>query len=160
MPTDQVEILQLNEIPKLSPFADGVWWRVLKCFDWYSRKSRFTTKIPEGFVTDFASVPLPFRMVLPRWATYGPAAIVHDWLYWDQQICRESADKFILEEMEEAGVGIPVQWLIYVALRLGGWFAWRGNRKAKQCGKKRIIEKPVDGPYETWERYQLRVWPP
>jgi hypothetical protein len=97
-------------------------------------------------------------MVLPRWAKYGPAAIVHDWCYWEQKHSRKRADDFILEEMNEAGVG-PVQWLIYVMLRFFGWYAWNGNRKAQQCGTQRIITEPVKGPYETWERYQSRVWP-
>src|SRR5438046_8797712 len=37
-----------------------------------------------GFQTDFATVPRPLWIVLPKWGRYGNAAVLHDWLYWKQ----------------------------------------------------------------------------
>jgi hypothetical protein len=38
------------------------------------------TVIPVGFVTDGATVPLPFRWAFPPMGRYFPAAVVHDYL--------------------------------------------------------------------------------
>ena len=38
-------------------------------------------EVPQGFETDFASVPRFFWRVVPPWGRYSPAAVVHDYLY-------------------------------------------------------------------------------
>ena len=44
--------------------------------DYYHLK----TTIHEGFATDGATVPRPFRWLLPAWSYYQNAVIVHDYL--------------------------------------------------------------------------------
>jgi hypothetical protein len=152
------KIRKLVDIPTLSPFADGKWWYLRDQVEWSSEKVNYEICIPAQFVMDLASVPLPIRMVLPRWAKYGPAAIVHDWLYWSQQGSRWSADQFMLEEMRKAGVNKALAGVMYAALRVGGILAWGSNRRAKQRGDRRMLEGFPESPYETWKQYQKRVW--
>ena len=38
-------------------------------------------EIPKGFSTDLASVPQPLWPIFPPWERYGPAAVLHDYLY-------------------------------------------------------------------------------
>lgn len=44
-------------------------------------KSEPIIRVPAGFVTDFASIPRAFWVVLPPTGKYGKAAVVHDYLY-------------------------------------------------------------------------------
>jgi uncharacterized protein DUF1353 len=40
--------------------------------------------------------------IFPKWGTYGSAAIVHDWLYWRQELRRDQADAVFLEAMTDS----------------------------------------------------------
>lgn len=91
--------------------------------------------VPVGFMTDFASIPRAFRW----WQTgsVGPqrvAAYFHDWLYSSQnEFNRKTADREFRKVMQFAG-GKGVRkfvrrWLMWAALRVGGWMAWRSNQK-------------------------------
>ena len=91
--------------------------------------------VPEGFVTDFASVPRLFWSIFPPLGPWALAAILHDWLY---QTCgefgkytRKQADEIFREAMEEIAKhredGEPKAWkraLLYRAVRLGGGKGW------------------------------------
>ena len=50
-----------------------------------------------GFHTDFASIPRPLWVFLPRWGKYGNAAVIHDYLYWEQPRSRKDSDDILLE---------------------------------------------------------------
>ncbi len=89
-------------------------------------------EIPEGMTTDLASVPRLLWPILPPHGSYGPAAIVHDWLYrhhtidGQAMITRAQADAIFLAAMQELGVGWATRWTIYLAVRIGAWWAWKG----------------------------------
>ncbi len=68
----------------------------------------------------------------PRWGKYGNAAVIHDWLYWDQPRTRQEADDIFLEGMEVLEVPNWKRKTIYYAVRLFGGFAWRANRRRQQ----------------------------
>ena len=55
-------------------------WRVVTPFRFYigSVDSGRWVYIPEGYLTDGASVPSIFWSLLPPWGVYGQAAVVHD----------------------------------------------------------------------------------
>jgi hypothetical protein len=77
-------ILQFKNFVKVSPFADGENWFLVEDLDYEVRDTGKIVTVPAGFVTDFASIPRPFWSILPTWGKYGPPAVVHDFLYWDQ----------------------------------------------------------------------------
>lgn len=86
--------------------------------------------VPENFRSDGASMPRLFWRLIghPFQMQYLREAILHDWLYRTQPCSRALADRIFYELL--AGKVKP--WrrrLIYLGLRLGGWIAWRQNRK-------------------------------
>lgn len=144
-----------RSILKVSPFADGKYWYLLENFNWESEaQSAEKVTVPEGFVTDFASIPKPLWGLLPQWARYGPAAIVHDYLYWEQSVTRLRADQIMLEAMQNLKVSRVAIFLIYRALRLFGGFTYKSNRRKKDNGHIKHVTDPPDDPLETWESYR------
>lgn len=43
----------------------------------YEDKRKYV-RVDRGFLSDGASIPKPFRWLLPRWGKYGQAAVLHD----------------------------------------------------------------------------------
>jgi len=84
--------------------------------------------VPLGFETDFASVPRILWSVLPPWGRYSPAAVVHDWLYFNRKNMaakRKRADKVFYWLMKEFGVPWWKRRVMYLGVRIGGGAAWR-----------------------------------
>lgn len=94
---------------------------------------------PAGFETDLASVPWGLWNLVPPWGSHARPAIFHDFLYrtrgggmFDGQrwitraapYTRAEADAIFLEAMEVVGVTWWRRWLMYAAVRLGGWMGW------------------------------------
>ena len=126
----------------VSPLADGKSWVILDDFRYYvgSEESDDVINVSIGFVTDFASVPRPFWWVIPRWGKYGNAAVIHDWLYWEQgDKDRKQADDILLEGMNVLNVSGWQKTAIYYAVRWFGWMAWFRNKAEKETGFNRII---------------------
>lgn len=142
----------------VSPFGDGKYWYLRQTLTWEA-KSGYTVNVPQGFVTDFASVPRPVWWLFPPWAQYGNAAVVHDYCYWMQEVSRKQADAVILEGMKDLGVGWATRILIYWALRLFGWIAWRKNRREKAAKRLRVIEGqnwPTSATI-TWKEFRREL---
>ena len=80
--------------------------------------------IPEGFITDLASVPKMFRNVFNTYGkNYTRAAVVHDYLYaqgYKMGIDRKQADEIFLEIMKERGVNFFKRNLMYWSVRVAG----------------------------------------
>lgn len=96
-----------------------------------------TITVPDGFETDFSSIPFWARPFL-HWSRVDVAGVVHDFLYWcpQQNIDRKRADAIWLEM---AGAGERhANWLQcslgWVGLRLCGWRARNRARKARIAG--------------------------
>ena len=141
----------------VSPFADGKYWYLLEDFIWEPNEGAPIT-VPKGFVTDFASIPRPLWAILPTWAKYGPASVVHDFLYWEQSdgINRLRADEIMLEAMQDLNVSPLACRVIYIGLRLAGKYTWCVNQKKKGKGYKKIITNFPTQLSETWESYRTK----
>ncbi|MFP3980580.1 MAG: DUF1353 domain-containing protein [Desulfobacterales bacterium] len=88
--------------------------------------------VPKGSVTDYASIPRIFWPFLPPWGRYGPAAIVHDYLYARAAMTvpdpdnpsrmiesdRKVPDRIFLLTMAQLGVGPVKRYVMYFAVRL------------------------------------------
>lgn len=75
---------------------------------------------PEGFRTDFASVP---RIPVVYWLTGDvahAAAVIHDYLYSTGGVSRELADDVLLEAMSVTGVPVWRRYAMYWAVRAFG----------------------------------------
>ena len=95
--------------------------------------------IPGGFVTDYASVPEGARMVLSQIGKHSMAAVLHDFLYWDQSCTREEADLLFYEAMTENSVSGWRKSIAYWALRWFGGAAWNSNQEERKQRKPRIV---------------------
>jgi Protein of unknown function (DUF1353) len=92
--------------------------------------------IPQGFITDLASIPRPFWDIFPPDGPWTEAAVVHDCLYftcggldlWQGRRCisrasaytRAESDGILREAMADIGVGLVARTLIWSGVRIGG----------------------------------------
>lgn len=90
--------------------------------------------VPGGFETDGASIP---RFA---WLTTGTpfdprhirAAVAHDHMYRVNGVTRLEADKIFRAILLEDGVAPYQAWKMFLALRVGGWVAWRRYRRGER----------------------------
>lgn len=102
-------------------------WVVQERFTFRSNVTGTRIIVPQGAVTDFASVPRALWSVYPRWGDHGFAAILHDWLYRARLkgVSRKVADLVFLEAMEDLSVPYIRRKTMYRAVRMFGGAAWR-----------------------------------
>lgn len=104
-----------------------------------------TIIVPAGFTCDLASVPSLFFWW--RWGKYNISAIVHDYNYIFQEvlylgdgsgsspdirvekITRTQSDRLFWQLNRVLGVNPLVNYLMWLAVRLGGWFYWERSRQ-------------------------------
>lgn len=107
---------------------DGRARRLIEPLIW--RDADREVRVPKGFQCDFASIP----RLLWWWAApdgvYRPAVVVHDRDYRFQDVTRREADRTLHRIMRHVGTRPTQAWLIWLGVRLGGWVAWRRNRRA------------------------------
>jgi hypothetical protein len=121
--------------PLFVEFIDGKRWKLHRAFQYHvgSKYSKVVIKVPAGFIFDFASIPQIilgiFFWLLPWWAKFNKASLVHDWLYRNHYYSRAMADLIFYEAMLVAFrarvSGKVVAWLEYKAVRLLGQLAYR-----------------------------------
>jgi hypothetical protein len=143
----------------LIPFGDGQDSVLTADLQYRIATSDSIIVVPAGFVTDFASTPRAIWAVLPPVGNYQLAAVVHDFLYWDQGCTREQADNLLRAAMTESKVEPVKRDIIWQAVRRFGTSAWDGNAKAKADGQPRIIPRDqLDiPPLVTWPEYRAQL---
>ena len=97
--------------------------------------------------------------MLPPFGNYQLAAIVHDFLYWDQACTREQADALLRAAMAESRVDPVKRDVVWQAVRRFGQTAWDENARAKAAGQPRIIPAAsLDlPPLMTWPEYRAQL---
>jgi hypothetical protein len=112
-------------------YIDGHDWRVTEDFYYDTDVHIFAgprIAVPRGFLTDFASVPKILWNLLPPVGRYGKAAVIHDRLYRTPFLAsRKAADCVLFEAMGVCNVGWLTKWIIYLGVRIGGHFAYKGR---------------------------------
>ncbi len=105
---------------------DDTVWVLDKPLVYQSDLLNTVITVPEGFQTDFASVP---RVPIAYGMFAGRAhreAVVHDYLYRtdsDPLVSRKQADDVFYESMKMRGKSFFVRWCMWAGVRLGGWTA-------------------------------------
>lgn len=98
-----------------------VLWRLLR--EVVYRDGSEVYRVPEGYVTDFASIPRATSWLYPRTGAYSAAAIIHDWLITDLlptgAITSTHVDYVFREAMKELGVPFARRWVMWAGVRLG-----------------------------------------
>lgn len=104
--------------------GDAMWFLLRDPIGWRPNAGDSQPYAPidvsAGFVTDLASVPWYLWSWLPNDGPYMHAAIIHDWIYWDQVRPRNQGDTILWGDMTDCGVGYVTKQMIYQAVsRLG-----------------------------------------
>ncbi len=134
---------RFTELLVVTPLPDGKNWVIRKDFGYAvgKKESEEIIDVPIGFVTDFASVPRLLWWLFPKWGKYGHAAIIHDYLYWDQKYSKKRADEIFLEAMQALKTGKIKSYILYWSVSWFGYFAWKSNQKRRIKGYDRVIKK-------------------
>lgn len=140
-------------------FADPTYF-TLSPIGWTpegAQVSRYeTVRVPSGFVTDFASIPRIFWSLLPPDGLYAYAAIIHDYLYWEQSVPRDKADEILKMCMEDFRIDSVTIAAIFGGVRLGGATAWDDNTKLKARGERRQLKLVPKDPIIRWAEWKLK----
>ena len=79
--------------------------------------------VPDGFPTDFASVPRVVVWLIPRFGRYTLPAVLHDWLCTrgieTGVVTSREADGIFRRAMRELGVPVARRWLMWTGVRWG-----------------------------------------
>jgi Protein of unknown function (DUF1353) len=140
----------------LGRFADPMYY-LTSVIGWDPEPAQAATyqpvRVPIGFVTDFASIPRMFWSVLRPDGTYSYAAVIHDFLYWEQYLSRETSDAILKLCMEDFKIDASVVRAVYAGVRVGGGFAWDDNAKRKAAGEHRVLRRFPADPRVTWAEW-------
>ena len=142
--------------PALVPFADMDVWYLTTGMTWIVPGSATVLHVPQGFATDFATVPSWFWAWLPPIGRYGVPAIVHDWHYWDQKLPRLQADDIFGNALDELDVTGWRKFVLYHSVRWFGARYWRDDAAAKAAGEGRVLKLfPTDARI-AWDDWRKR----
>ena len=114
------EDLIVKWIPELNKF------KVYVPFDYHigSEDSNEVISIPEGYLTDLASIPRVVRWLIPKLGKHAQAAVIHDFMYQYHVYPQKRCDEIFLEAMGVLKVPLWKRRLMFRALRIGGWVAY------------------------------------
>ena len=138
-----VSILKLQQVGrkhasgggKMSQFTEGLitkWvpeekkFRVYLAFGYHvgSEDSDEIIEVPEGYMSDLASIPWFARWLIPKLGRHAQAAVLHDIMYQYHLYSQKRCDEIFLEAMEVLKVPLWKRRVMYRALRIGGWVAY------------------------------------
>ena len=96
-------------------------WEVVEPLVYRGRRDTFV--VPDGFLTDFASVPRVVVWLIPRFGRYTPAAVLHDWLVTTGLttgvVSSRDADGLFRRVLRELGVPPVRRRLMWCGVRWG-----------------------------------------
>jgi hypothetical protein len=101
--------------------VDSRDWRLLSDLVFKTKDVEY--RVPEGYVTDFASVPRATAWLYPRTGLHSKAAVLHDWLITHMlptgYITSTHVDWMFYQAMKASGVSFPRRWVMWAGVRLG-----------------------------------------
>jgi hypothetical protein len=109
-----------------------------------------TVTVPIGFVTDLTSIPRAFWAALPPDGDYCYAAVLHDYLYWQQTSERQAADHVLKIAMRDLGVSTVTSEIIFRGVQAGGSSAWSNNARLRAHGERRVLRRFPNDPRVKW----------
>lgn len=118
-------------------------------------------RLPEGYQTDFASIPTVARVLIDRFGNSLEPAGIHDWLYSvgtgagspEGERLREEADGIFLRGLEDNNVGLATRTIMYWSVRLfgGGAYGTPGEwDKRIRMKSGEPFSPPIDKPTVGW----------
>jgi hypothetical protein len=116
-------------------------WEITKDWRYEINDQKFV--IPKGFVFDGASIPKFFRAWLSPVGVLMMGGLVHDYAYKYETLLlgnkkttigvinQKLADRYFKDINISVNGFRVLNYIGYYALRLGGYFAWKGHRNRK-----------------------------
>ena len=148
---------EVHGVLYLGRFADPTYF-LTKKISWKPNANQDAKlpkiSVPVGFVTDFASIPREFWSLLRPDGNYAYAAVIHDFLYWNQLTSRENSDMIFRLAMGDFKIPKIEADSIYAAVRLAGGKAWKENAELKKRGERRILKTFPTNPVTYWPEYK------
>lgn len=141
----------------LQPFGDWDFYFVMGgSINWSPNKGQHfqPVNVPVGFVTDLTSIPRVFWQVLRPEGRYTYAAVVHDYLYWEQVRSRKEADRILKIAMEDSKVDPKLINTVYLAVRAFGQAAWDNNARLKRAGEHRMLKRFPQDFTVSWSEWK------
>ena len=115
----RVEVIGKNLFRLIEPFEYHVG-----CYP-----SEEIIRVPNGFVTNFASIPRLIWPIISPIDSHGKAAVLHDWLYDTGEYPRLRCEEIFKEAMEVLNVPEWQIFCIYNSVYLLGWYRWNQLRR-------------------------------
>lgn len=78
-------------------------------------------RVPNGFVTDLASIPVGLRSVFNRTGRSRKPAVFHDHMYSRQWETRKICDDLFKQALIERGMPKWQAWIYWAGVRAFGW---------------------------------------
>jgi hypothetical protein len=100
----------------------------------YVRANGERIVVPAEFVSDGASIPRLLRAIFSPYGLYLESAVLHDYLYNTGLYTRAESDAIFREAMASQEVVWAKRETLYRGVRVGGWRAWGGYRRAENRG--------------------------
>lgn len=98
----------------------------------------YRVAIPQGIVTDFASIPKLLQPIFsPTDPRYSGPAVGHDWLYASHLLSRADADDFLYEAARLGGTSHARAFAIWCGVRIGGASAYATGPARQASNRKR-----------------------
>lgn len=89
-----------------------------------SHYETISVDVPDGTLTDFASVPSLFQWIIPKDGAWTQAAVLHDFLYKSHIFTRKLSDEIFLEAMRVLKVPKWKREAMFWAVRIFGTPSW------------------------------------
>lgn len=117
--------LIIQKLPKTKLF------KVYVAFEYHvgSEDSEEIISVPEGFITDLASIPWFVRWLISVVGKHAQAGTLHDFMYQKKLYLRVRCDEIFLESMCVLGVPKWKRLMMHRAVRLFGGIYWRKKRR-------------------------------
>lgn len=118
------ENVSIQPLPKTNKWVTTKSFRYYVGVEW----SDEYVDVPEGFEFDGASVPMVFGMLIQRVEPKTlSAACLHDYLYTEgRRYSRAKTDWIFFESLIVSWVNKCKAIVMYIGVRLWGWFYWYG----------------------------------
>ena len=86
--------------------------------------------VSKGFITDGTSIPQFLWSILPVWANWSRAGVIHDYLCYliavntphPEAPTRADTDRIFLEALKALNVGWVQRYALYLGVRFGTWY--------------------------------------
>ena len=115
--------------PKLSPVPGRDQYCLTE--DYPVKFDGIKILVPAFFIFDGASIPYLLQSVI--YSAFHPRvmapALVHDWLYLNHQVDRETADRILYELLLQNGANGIKALLMLQGVRMFGGLAWENNER-------------------------------